>query len=91
MCPVDSAVPDHQFDLPFCSEFGLDVDVDDDGLGKGRYCSKLRIRLCHAAGGKLEQIQFLLGHASVETTERHLGRTQQRLRSAVNDCIGLEP
>jgi len=24
-------------------------------------------RLCHLAGGELEQIQFLLGHASVET------------------------
>ena len=27
-------------------------------------------RLCHLAGGELEQIQFPLGHASVETTER---------------------
>jgi site-specific recombinase XerD len=27
-------------------------------------------RLCHLAGGELEQIQFLLGHASVQTTER---------------------
>jgi integrase len=26
-------------------------------------------RLCHAAGGELEQIQFLLGHSSVQTTE----------------------
>jgi integrase len=26
-------------------------------------------RLCHGAGGELEQIQFLLGHASVQTTE----------------------
>ena len=25
-------------------------------------------RLCHLAGGELEQIQFLLGHASVQTT-----------------------
>jgi site-specific recombinase XerD len=45
---------------------------------------------CHAAGGELEQIQFLLGHVSVETTERYLG-CKQRLRSAVNDHIGLEP
>ena len=28
-------------------------------------------RLCHQAGGELEQIQFLLGHASVQTTERY--------------------
>ena len=27
-------------------------------------------RLCHGSGGELEQIQFLLGHASVQTTER---------------------
>src|SRR5262249_14307591 len=37
-----------------------------------------------------EQIQFLLGHVSVETTERYLG-CKQRLQSAVNDRIGLEP
>jgi integrase len=47
-------------------------------------------RLCHAAGGELEQIQFLLGHVSVQTTERYLG-CNQRIRSAVNDCIGIEP
>ncbi len=33
-------------------------------------------RLCRAAGGELEQIQFLLGHVSVQTTERYLGCTQ---------------
>jgi integrase len=27
-------------------------------------------RLCHASGGELEQIQFPLGHVSVQTTER---------------------
>ena len=47
-------------------------------------------RLCHEAGGELEQIQFLLGHISVQTTERYLG-CKQRLREAVNDKIGLEP
>jgi site-specific recombinase XerD len=46
-------------------------------------------RLCHLAGGELEQIQFLLGHASVQTTERYLG-CKQKLRHAVNDAIGLE-
>jgi hypothetical protein len=38
---------------------------------------------------ELEQIQFLLGHVSVETTERCLG-CKQRLRQTVNDKIGLE-
>lgn len=47
-------------------------------------------RLCHDAGGELEQIQFLLGHVSVQTTERYLG-CQQRIRGAVNDRIGIEP
>jgi integrase len=31
-------------------------------------------RLCHASGGELEQIQFLLGHASVQKTERYYVR-----------------
>jgi integrase len=47
-------------------------------------------RLCHASGGELEQIQFRLGHVSVQTAERYLG-CKQRIRSAVNDRIGIEP
>ena len=47
-------------------------------------------RLCRAAGGELEQIQFPLGHVSIQTTERYLGCTQ-RISSAVNDRIGIEP
>jgi len=47
-------------------------------------------RLCHASGDELEQIQFLLGHVSVQTTERYLG-CKQRIQSAVNDRIGIEP
>src|SRR6202140_4105694 len=46
-------------------------------------------RLCHLAGGELEQIQFLRGHASVQTTERYLG-CKQKLSQAVNDNLGLE-
>ena len=47
-------------------------------------------RLCKVAGGELEQIQFLLGHVSVQTTERYLG-CRQRLKNVVNDCLGIEP
>ena len=47
-------------------------------------------RFCHDSGGELEQIQFLLGHVSVQTTEKYLGCTQ-RFRQAVNDRLGIEP
>jgi hypothetical protein len=46
-------------------------------------------RLCHVAGGELEQIQFLLGHVSVQTTAHYLG-CKQKLQHAVNDNTGLE-
>jgi hypothetical protein len=38
----------------------------------------------------LEQIQFLLGHFPVQTTEKYLG-CKQLLKDAVNDRIGIEP
>src|SRR5437773_12441790 len=47
-------------------------------------------RFCHDSGGELEQIQFLLGHVSVQTTEKYLG-CKQRFRQAVNDQLGIEP
>src|SRR5271165_3384945 len=53
-----------------------------------RTCAKL----CHSSGGELEQIQFLLGHASVQTTERYLG-CKQNLGHPVNDLfdLGIDP
>jgi len=55
-----------------------------------RYCSRAgrSARLCHGCGGQLEQVQFLLGHASVQTTERYIG-SKQNLREAVNDRFGI--
>src|SRR5437763_735433 len=47
-------------------------------------------RLCYLSGGELDQIQFLLGHVSIQTTEVYLG-CKQKLRFAVNDKIGIEP
>ena len=35
-------------------------------------------------------VQKVLGHVSVQTTERYLG-CRQRTRGAVNDHIGMEP
>jgi site-specific recombinase XerD len=47
-------------------------------------------RLCHLPGGELGQIQFLLGHVSIQITERYLG-CKQKLRVAVNDQLGIDP
>jgi len=51
-----------------------------------RFCA----RLCHDSGGDLKQIQFLLEHVSVQSTERYIG-CRQRLRVAINDKLGIEP
>jgi integrase len=49
-----------------------------------RTCAKL----CPKNGGDLEQIKFLLGHSSIQTTERYLG-SEQEIAVAVNDNLGL--
>jgi len=49
-----------------------------------RICAKL----CRKNGGDLEPIKFLLGHSSIQTTERYLG-AEQEVEIAVNDNLGL--
>ena len=64
-----------------CEKAGLDHIAPHD---LRRTCAKL----CHSSGGEIEQIQFLLGHASVQTTERYLG-CKQNLGHPVNDRFVL--
>jgi Phage integrase family len=64
-----------------CERAGLEHIAPHD---LRRTCAKL----CHDSGGELEQIQFLLGHASVQTTERYLG-CKQNLGHPVNDLFDL--
>jgi site-specific recombinase XerD len=65
-----------------CERVGLEHIAPHD---LRRTCAKL----CHDSGGELEQIQFLLGHVSVQTTERYLG-CKQNLGSPVNDRFKLK-
>jgi site-specific recombinase XerD len=64
-----------------CQKAGLEHIAPHD---LRRTCAKL----CHDRGGEIEQIQFLLGHASVQTTERYLG-CKQNLGHPVNDLFDL--
>lgn len=64
-----------------CERAGLEHIAPHD---LRRTCAEL----CHTSGGELEQIQFLLGHASVQTTERYLG-CKQNLGHPVNDLFDL--
>lgn len=57
-------------------------------LWSARSATHLRKNFASKAGGDLKQIKFLLGHSSIQTTERYLG-SEQDIVVAVNDSLGL--
>ena len=66
-------------------EFARQIGVERFGAHNLlRTCAKP----CHKAGGDLEQIDFLLGHSSIEMTERYLG-FEQDITVSVNHALGL--
>jgi len=71
--------------LNLAAKYGAEIGVTLKAHDLRRTCAKL----CRKHGGELEQIQLLLGHAGVETTERYLG-TKQDLVNAPNDRLGLK-
>jgi integrase len=70
--------------LDLAVRYGREIGVEIRPHDLRRTCAKL----CRRHGGELEQIQLLLGHASIQTTERYLG-TRQDLTNAPNDHLGL--
>jgi hypothetical protein len=68
---------------------GLAIAFHPIRYGDGSYVPSLADQI-NDSGGELEQIQFLLGHVSVQTTERYIG-CKQRLKVAANDRLGIEP
>lgn len=71
--------------LDIAMRHGREIGVEVKAHDLRRTCAKL----CRKHGGELEQIQLLLGHASVQTTERYLG-TKQDFTNAPNDRMGLK-
>ena len=71
--------------LDLVSHYGDKIGVALKAHDLRRTCAKL----CRKEGGELEQIQIMLGHTSIQTTERYLG-TNQNLVKAPNDLLGLE-
>jgi integrase len=56
--------------LPLVAEYGKQIGVGAKPSDLRRTCA----HLCRVEGGGLEQIQLLLGHASIQTTEQYLGK-----------------
>jgi integrase len=70
--------------LGIVAEYAADLGLELSPHDLRRTCA----RLCRLSGGAFEQTQFLLGHASVLTTQRYLGGKQE-LQVAVNDKLGV--
>lgn len=80
---ADRPISPHSI-LPLVSEYGKLVGIDVKPSDLRRTCAQL----CRNGGGELEQIQLLLDHASIETTERFLGRKPTAL-SAPNGRLQM--
>ncbi|MBZ5723800.1 MAG: hypothetical protein LAP87_02280 [Acidobacteriia bacterium] len=52
--------------------------------------NELHMESVKAHPPRVLEIQLIVGHMPIQTTERYLGRTQ-RIASPVNDEIGIEP
>jgi len=68
-----------------------------EGIRQEHRSGELRRAICdgpmlgsYATEASWSRSNFFLGHVSVQTTELYLG-CKQRIRSAVNDRIGIEP
>ena len=71
--------------IPQWVKQALDLWISAAGITGGRVFRAVSKR---ASGGELDQIQFLLGHVWVQTTERYLG-CKQNLGHPVNDRFTL--
>jgi len=80
---ADRPISPHSI-LPLVSEYGKLVGIEVKPRDLRRTCAQL----CRNGGGELEQIQLLLDHASIQTTERFLGRKQTAL-SAPNGRLQM--
>jgi hypothetical protein len=67
---------------------GLNADVAEQKLNLIEFSTCL-VTQPRTSATNWSRFNFLLGHVSVQTTERYLGCTQ-RISSAVNDRIGIE-
>jgi integrase/recombinase XerD len=71
--------------LPIVAAYGKAIGIDVKPRDLRRTCAQL----CRQEGGELEQIQLLLGHASVLTTERYLG-ARRTAASAPNGRLRMK-